>query len=687
MNSAGDYTPPALRTSDPPVARVRPNGTELAIKFNEALDRTNLPPADAFTVTADGNPHTVTGRVVAGGTFKLMDLTFSPPIRPGQTVTVAYEDPTPGDDANAIQDAVGNDAADFSRGAENSSIQAVVAPDPPTGLTATADGDTAVDLSWTRPANYGGRTISGYRIEWRAVDGATWQDAVADTGSTDTTHSVTVPSGETNRRFRVSAKNSVGTGNPSNVATAVNTPATGAPSVTGSGRAGRTLTAATGGISDVDGLTGASYAYRWFHLEGTTETAISGATGNSYMPVAADVGRRIGVRVDFTDDRGFAESLASAAVAIRAAMPPAACPAFSVPAGRESIWTGTVTVGEITVLGVVVSRGYTAIGGNFGSLTNPKFFDLGTPATRYTVNTVTVGVGGGLLINLGRSLTAGQVVSLRLHVCGETYAFSDAAYTSSSLPYRWPTAGLDWSGLVGSTRVLHLTGQPNRPATGLPAVTGTARVGSTVTASTANIRDADGLTGPAYEYQWLRVDGGSATEISGATSRTYELTGDDAGKRVRVRVSFTDDALNEETLDSAAFPRTGTIAMPVPAMTDPSDLLSATLTVKDVASQYLGCSGGTSASQVSCKNTDVLTARGFTVPGTTTTRNIDTIELRTAGAVNGGGIMHHAERSGGPVAAAQNCATHGPLLVVARGRRCTAWSSMRRFDWRLSTRG
>ena len=54
--------------------------------------------------------------------------------------------------------------------------------------------------------------------------------------------------------------------------------------------------------------------------------------------------------------------------------------------------------------------------------------------------------------------------------------------------------------------------------------------------------------------------------------------------------------------------------------------------------------------------------------------------------VNGGGIMHHAERSGGPVAAAQKCPTHGPLSVVARGRRCTAWSSMRRFDWRLSTR-
>ena len=54
--------------------------------------------------------------------------------------------------------------------------------------------------------------------------------------------------------------------------------------------------------------------------------------------------------------------------------------------------------------------------------------------------------------------------------------------------------------------------------------------------------------------------------------------------------------------------------------------------------------------------------------------------------VNGGGIMLHARRPGGPVAAAQNCATHGPLAVATRGRRCTAWSSMRRFDWRLSTR-
>ena len=54
--------------------------------------------------------------------------------------------------------------------------------------------------------------------------------------------------------------------------------------------------------------------------------------------------------------------------------------------------------------------------------------------------------------------------------------------------------------------------------------------------------------------------------------------------------------------------------------------------------------------------------------------------------VNGGGIMLHAERPDGPVAAAQKCAIHGPLSVATRGGGCTAWSSMRRFDWRLSTR-
>ena len=90
------------------------------------------------------------------------------------------------------------------------------------------------------------------------------------------------------------------------------------------------------------------------------------------------------------------------------------------------------------------------------------------------------------------------------------------------------------------------------PATGAPTITGTAQVGQTLTAGITAIRDADGLTTPGYTYQWIRVDGGTETNISGATASTYTLVAADQGKTIKVRVSFTDDASNAETLTSTA---------------------------------------------------------------------------------------------------------------------------------------
>ena len=74
-------------------------------------------------------------------------------------------------------------------------------------------------------------------------------------------------------------------------------------------------------------------------------------------------------------------------------------------------------------------------------------------------------------------------------------------------------------------------------------------MGETLTANTSGIADADGLSSVQYEYQWLADD----SEISGATTGlTYTLVAADEGKVIKVRVSFTDDADNEETLTSAA---------------------------------------------------------------------------------------------------------------------------------------
>ena len=89
---------------------------------------------------------------------------------------------------------------------------------------------------------------------------------------------------------------------------------------------------------------------------------------------------------------------------------------------------------------------------------------------------------------------------------------------------------------------------PNTPATGAPTISGTARVSETLTASTTDISDADGMSRATFSYQWLAGD----AEINGATASTYTLAAADAGKAIRVRVSFTDDGENGEELTSAA---------------------------------------------------------------------------------------------------------------------------------------
>ena len=92
----------------------------------------------------------------------------------------------------------------------------------------------------------------------------------------------------------------------------------------------------------------------------------------------------------------------------------------------------------------------------------------------------------------------------------------------------------------------------NTPATGAPTIGGTARVGETLTADTSGIADAEGLENATFSYQWLANDGTSDTEITDATAQTYAPSDADAGKSIKVRVSFVDDAGNGETLTGAA---------------------------------------------------------------------------------------------------------------------------------------
>ena len=76
-------------------------------------------------------------------------------------------------------------------------------------------------------------------------------------------------------------------------------------------------------------------------------------------------------------------------------------------------------------------------------------------------------------------------------------------------------------------------------------------MGETLTADTSGIEDADGLANATFSYQWVVTDGGTELDIEGAKGASYTLIDIDAGLRFKVRVTFTDDGGNEETLTSA----------------------------------------------------------------------------------------------------------------------------------------
>ena len=72
--------------------------------------------------------------------------------------------------------------------------------------------------------------------------------------------------------------------------------------------------------------------------------------------------------------------------------------------------------------------------------------------------------------------------------------------------------------------------------------------GHTLSADTSSITDPNGLPdSPDFSYQWQYADG---TDIAGATDKTYHLTTADVGKKLRVRVSFTDNARYKDEIFS-----------------------------------------------------------------------------------------------------------------------------------------
>ena len=157
--------------------------------------------------------------------------------------TYAHTGLAAGDTRHYRVSAINTNGAGTASNVANATTDASV-PGAPTGLTATASGTTAINLSWSAPGSTGGSAITGYRIEVSSDGGSSWSDLVANTSNTTTTYAHTGLGGGTTRHYRVSAINTNGAGTASNVANAT-TDATAPGAPTG-------LTATASGATQID---------------------------------------------------------------------------------------------------------------------------------------------------------------------------------------------------------------------------------------------------------------------------------------------------------------------------------------------------------------------------------------------------------------------------------------------------
>ena len=303
-----------------------------------------------------------------------------------------------------------------------------------------------------------------------------------------------------------------------------NSAATGAPTIGGTAQVGESLTASTSDISDADGVANASFTYQWL----AADADIDGATTSSYTLVAGDVGKTIKVQVSFTDDAGNEESVTSAATAA-VTQPPMTATFHDGPSSHDG--SAAFTFELRFSKAPVDSFSYTTV--------------------RDHAFTVTDGSVSNVL-----RLEPGKNVRWKITVEPDSNADVTIALNATTNCSAEGAICTSDGGMLSGGLELVVPGPPsNSAATGAPTIDDTAQVGGTLTANTTGIADADGLVNASFTYQWLADD----TEISGATGSSYVVATADAGKVIKVTVTFTDDAGNEESVSSAA---TAAVARP-----------------------------------------------------------------------------------------------------------------------------
>jgi hypothetical protein len=225
------------------------------------------------------------------------------------------------------------------------------------------------------------------------------------------------------------------------------------------------------------------FAYQWLR----NGTAIPGAQQASYVVQSADIGALIEMQVTATAP-GYAPATESSDTA-------------SSPSYR--VQPCTFSTGHATVRGMS-RQGYASFGGALTAVPSPTWYPTPTSYT-YQWYRVTTKIPGATSATY-RPQLADLYLPLHAAITGHHVGCPDASVTTDPV-------GIEDGVFTKAPK---------------PTISGTARVGRTLTVNTGTWSPKAGFT-----YRWYR----NGAAISGATKSTYKLTTADRGRTLTVRVT------------------------------------------------------------------------------------------------------------------------------------------------------
>jgi len=264
------------------------------------------------------------------------------------------------------------------------------------------------------------------------------------------------------------------------------------PVISGTAERGETLTSTTGTWSGTGTIT---FAYQWQR----DNVDISGATSSTYVLVADDDNTSITCVVTATDDEGSTNSSSNAISPILGSPYNLVTPVAS----------GTGQVGQTL------------------STTNGSWQGIATITFTYQWRRDASDISGA--------------TSSTYTLVADDYATDiDCMVTATNGLGSANQDSNDIANIAGSVPVI----------SGVPTISGTAKVGEILTATAASVT---GTPTPTDTFQWQRSDDGSTgwANVSGATSTTYTAVSADEGKFLRVVQTSTNEA-GSDTANSAS---------------------------------------------------------------------------------------------------------------------------------------